>query len=350
MRFRAALILAFLLAFSGSRARARDGGSAVLVLVEPGTTSLSRRLREEIESLGLRVELLPDRRDSSLEAQAREAGAVAAIRVAPVRGGAVQMSIVDRATGKIVHRKLAIASHTDPAAAELIATRTVELLRASLMELSAAHPPRGEIEVTPAVRQLVAASPGTPGDAEELAGTTDRGSGIQKFSFAAGPALVYSAHWQPGIHAAAGVTWSLTERLALAAGLALPVTAAELSVNEGQVELRATHYRLGAAVALGPARAVVSARLLAGIAVNRLELDGAASSPEYVGEDDDVLVASPWVGAALRLRLSRNLAVLGEVVTSIALPRTTIRVAGRELHDWGRPAVWATTGLELSWP
>ncbi len=128
-----------------------------VLVIDPGVPALSGRLSEEIEALGLTVVIVDGDSSAPLEESARENEAIAAIRIEGGGSGAVEMTIVDRATGKTVRRRLAIATPSDPASAELIATRTVELLRASLMELSAAHPPRGEVPITrPEIETLTA--------------------------------------------------------------------------------------------------------------------------------------------------------------------------------------------------
>src|SRR5216683_1126525 len=121
-----------------SQARAESAPRMVVMIVDPGVFPLSRRLGQEIESLGLVVKLVPaDASHSpSLEDAALTAGAVAAIRIAPMGGGDVDMTILDGVTGKTVSWKLVAATTVEPAAGELIATRTVELLRASLMEIA----------------------------------------------------------------------------------------------------------------------------------------------------------------------------------------------------------------------
>ena len=125
-----------------SRALAEGAPRTVVMIVDPGVLPLSRRLGQEIESLGLVVKLVPaDAAHSpSLEDAAIGAGAVAAIHIAPMGGGDVDMTILDGVTGKTVSSKFVAATTVEPAAAELIATRTVELLRASLMEIAARRP------------------------------------------------------------------------------------------------------------------------------------------------------------------------------------------------------------------
>src|SRR5688500_8238648 len=127
-----ALVVWLLLLFAWAPPARAEQGPALVVLIDPGLPALSRRLEEEIEALGLSVVNVPEiGPGESLEDRARSAQAVAAIRVMSAGSGFVEMTIVDRATGKTVSRRLAIATPADPAAAELVATRTVELLRAS---------------------------------------------------------------------------------------------------------------------------------------------------------------------------------------------------------------------------
>src|SRR3954465_5457322 len=106
-------------------ARAEGGPpKTVVMVVDPSALPLALRLRQEIESLGLVVKWLPRHQPpSSLEQEATTADAVASIRIAPMGGSDVDMTIFDRVTGQTVSWKLVAASTADPAAGELIATR-----------------------------------------------------------------------------------------------------------------------------------------------------------------------------------------------------------------------------------
>ena len=83
-------------------ARADSGSKTVVMLVVPSVQSLARRLRQEIEALGLVVKWIPPEgvHLPSLEDEARAAGAVASIRIAPTGSGDVDMTIFDGVTGK----------------------------------------------------------------------------------------------------------------------------------------------------------------------------------------------------------------------------------------------------------
>jgi hypothetical protein len=314
-------------------ASAEENERRLVILVDPGAPTLARRLREEVEALGLEVRSVPVvEPDVSLDERARSSGAVAAIRIAPSGKDAVEMTIVDRATGKTVQRRLAIATPSDPASAELIATRTVELLRASLMELAATHPARGDVVV--------------PAEVTESVVRETQGSG--EFSFGLGPALVFGA----GAPALLSGWVSLSIRTSSGFGITaewLPsLGGTELSVAEGSVKLSASEYRLGAfyeTPAFGPG---FSGRVLAGGLLLHLALEGETQAP-YVGAQDDLVAGGAWLGAELRFAVTRYFGVLVRGDAAVTAPLLVVRSAGREVATAGRLLGATVLGLEVSW-
>jgi hypothetical protein len=314
-------------------ARADSTGSTVL-LVDPGSAPLTHRLREEIESLGLEVTVVPEGDAAEpLEARARAANAVGAIRITGSGSGSVDMTILDRATGKTVSRHLAIATPNDPTSAELVATRTVELLRASLMELEAPHPPRGDAAVTPEVRAL--ASP----TAEPAEST---------LAFAVGPAVVTSSRLGPSLDVFVAVGLRTESGLGASLRVLAPATGGALDGSEGRISAHAWKYRLGAAFEGPQLSELVSPRFEAGVAVVTLATDGAARSP-FRGVRQQSPSFGPWLSAGLRVKLARRLAILAAGDVTFLFPETVIRSAGREVATFGRPLVSGSAGLELTW-
>lgn len=305
-----------------------------VLVIDPGVPALSGRLSEEIEALGLEVVLIVEGDPSAaLEESARKNDAIAAIRIEGGGSGAVEMTIVDRATGKTVSRRLAIATPSDPASSELIATRTVELLRASLMELSAAHPPRGEVPITrPEIETLTA---------EEAPNF--------RLSIAVGPGMVKGAPFDLSLGVGTVISGLWRERIGVTAQLFLPVVAAELETSEGRIELRPSLYRVGGLFLLGERRNVLSGYLASGLLFGVLALSGAAEDP-YFGVREDELVVGPWIGAGLRSSLTSKLGLVFGLDATLAYPRTVIRSAGDEVSTLGRPLVSGTLGLEMTWP
>src|SRR5271170_4169405 len=139
------------------RARAESGATLVAIVTAEPNSSLTRRVRAELEGLGLDVIVLkpPDESSPSrapLEQAARSVGAVAAVRLIASTEGKVEVWVADRVTGKAVVRELdAPASGASDAA---VAVGSVELLRASLMELHSGEPPHGDAPANDRVQSL----------------------------------------------------------------------------------------------------------------------------------------------------------------------------------------------------
>jgi hypothetical protein len=307
------------------------------MLVDPSATSLARRLQQEIESLGLAVKWLPSERGRPppLEQEAASAGAVASIRIAPMGGSDIDMTIFDRAIGKTVSWKLVATSADDPATGELIATRSVELLRASLLEMAAraaSSVPRAAKEIAPTPPE----PPPPPAPTENL-------------SLLVGPSLLYSRELRSGAHVLSTMTYMPFARAGLSASVLAPVLPARLQRPQGTVELYASFYRLGAVLELTGKNAPVSLRLTAAAGLGLLRLSGQASSA-YVSATESRFVACPSLGVTARFALASNLRVFVDATGSTAFPKTVVRLAGHEVTDFGRPALGAALGLELSVP
>lgn len=306
------------------------------MVVAPSALPLALRLRQEIESLGLAVKWLPAERAQlpSLEQEAVTAGAVASIRIAPMGGSDVDMTIFDRATGKTVSWKLVAASTTDPAAGELIATRSVELLRASLLQM-AARPDAANAPPPP--------EPPAPAPAEATH------EAAENLSLLLGPAVLYSTDFRPGVHGLSTLTWMPFARVGASASVLVPIVPQRLARSEGTVELYGSFYRLGGVLeAIGP-KAPVSLRLTVAAGLGRLSLRGQPSA-DYTGASESRWVACPSLGVTARVALTSHLRLFVDGSGSIAFPKTVIRLAGREATEWGRPALSAALGLELSAP
>ncbi|WP_437958418.1 hypothetical protein WME76_01335 [Sorangium sp. So ce119] len=135
---------------------AREEAPSIIAVVCPPGDRFGLRVVAELESLGFRAAILDPAADApasrvSLEASARDAGAIAAIRAVP-SGRGVEVWIADRVTGKTVLREMAgDAGAPDRDAA--LALRVVELLRASLLEAALPAPPPGELPATPEIRE-----------------------------------------------------------------------------------------------------------------------------------------------------------------------------------------------------
>jgi hypothetical protein len=318
---------------------AQASRKTVVMVVDSQLGPLSRRLAQEVEALGLTVKVVAAGvpAEPSLAQEALAAKAVAAIYVAPTADNDVEVTILDGATGKAVSWKFGGPASLDPATAELIPTRAVELLRASLLKLAARRAPPVAPSAAPVSE--AATKPPTP------AATDSTGS----LAVMLGPALLHSMHLRPGAELQSSVTWMPLRRLGLKASVLAPLVASRLTSSQGSVELWATLFRLGGVVEIGRQAAPVSLRCEAGIEHERLRLQG-RPNPPYRAATDSATTFSPFVGIAPRFRVTGGVYIVTDFVLALASPTTVIRLAGREVTDWGRPLGTVAVGLELEWP
>jgi hypothetical protein len=315
----------------------------VVMLVDPSILPIARRLTLEIESLGLTVEQVStdSPHASFLKDQALAAGAVAAIYLAPNSGsgaGGADMTILDGATGSTVTWKVAAPTPEDPAPLDLVATRTVELLRASLLDLAARRAAQAE-----AAARAQRARQAAQLLAERVKEPEER------LAISVGPGLLYSPHLRPGAMLQSSAVWLPAQHFGLAFTALLPMGAARLESAEGAVDVSATLYRLGPVVAVSGANSAVSLRMAAGLELDWLRLDGGAYAPHH-GATSTRNTWSPFAAATTRFRVARGCYVLAELAAALAFPTTVVRVADREVANWGRPLVTAALGIELTWP
>lgn len=311
-----------------------DSSASRVLLVDPGSEPLTVRLREEIEALGLEVMVVTEGDPAEpLESRARLVDAIAAIRITQRGAGSVDMTILDRATGKTVSRHLPIATGRDPAASELVATRTVELLRASLMELEAPHPSRGDAAVTSEVRALAAPAP-------EARATT--------LAIAAGPALVASPALGVSLDIWLAVLLRTPSGFGATAGVVAPGTGNGAETAEGRVSASAWQYRIAAAFQGPRLTSALSPRFEAGATLVTLTTDGVTSAP-FRGVEQHSTLWGPWVSAGLRYEFVPRLAVVASAEVALLFPETVIRADGREVAKFGRPLVAGNGGLEIAW-
>lgn len=302
-------------------------GTVVLV-ADSRVLPLARRLQQEIESLGLEVQL-----QTAPTPSRSQPPVVATIRLAPLGGSDVDMTIVAGATGNTVSYKLISTGPSDDPASELVATRTVELLRASLLQIAGSaeapkQPPREE-----------AARPTT---------TAPSSAASDSLALAVGVAPVFSSAFEHGFQLYVGSVWMPSRHFGVMAG-ALPALAPlRYRDARGSVDLFGQFYRLGGAIALGDDASLLSLRAIFGAQLDRLRFEGHASAP-YSSATETRHSLSPFLGGALRLRLASNLHVLGELAAALAMPKTTVRSAGDEVGDFGRPLATIAVGMELTW-
>lgn len=308
--------------------------------------SFGMRLAAELRELGFDALLIaPDGEvasGASLEASAREAGAVAALRGVP-SGQGVEVWIADRVTGKTLLREI---EDTGPDSALVL--RTVELLRATLLEISIPEAPAAEapstaegarqLDVPP--RRALAARRGAP-SSEAPPWVTLR--------FALAPGFFFSPGGFGPIPAfGAGIEWRLSDNAGLAVLGTIPLASAGIERPEGTVSLTVWTAGAAARVFLAEPQSPWAPSIDLGAMVLSVESAG------YAGKGYTAGSSSAWTGAPFaRVGLAHSLAppvrVRADLLVSALMQGVSVRVADREAATWGEPMVLLSLGVDAGW-
>lgn len=316
---------------------------AVAIAVDALDDAVAIRLGAELHELGFTVAIVqaPEAAPSRelLEATARDRGAVAAFRIVRSRSG-VEVWIFDRLTGKTVLREVIVGEGGDATArAALIATRAVELLRASLMELAAPHQVLSDLEVPRAARVLVE--------------PPRRKRRRQAFvlTLTAGPAVAISPGGVgPSLHALLELGARLSPSLHASALVALPAIVDTVEGDTGRAEVAPFLAGGALTLALRPLGPWLQPTLRAGLAAAFVHMEGETAVRGAVGQSDTTFSLLPFIGAALRLSMTRHVRVLTGLDAGAALPRPAVRFLGDRVAAWGVPVFLGTLALELEGP
>jgi hypothetical protein len=321
-----------------SRGDPASGAALVVVVTAEPNGSLARRVRAELEGLGVDVLVLkPPGEDSParapLDQAARNVGAVAAVRLVVSGEGKVEVWVADRVTGKAVVRELdAPATGSSDA---VVATGAVELLRASLMELHSPEPPRGDVPVTPKIEAL--ALPATPAPWSPRLGL-DVGAGAELGLGGLGPSA----------EADIGLWVRIAGRFGLRALGRATLAPARVVNASGAVDVRSQLVGLMASYDLADPSGAWVPDLEAGVAAAHVSTEGTATPP-YVSATDGAWFAAPLAGVGLAWSFAHGLRLRAEGTGGWALPAAKVQTPKGEDGRWGAPLVTLSLGVEVLW-
>ncbi len=338
--WRAALgsaLLASCLLF-GPAARAEPAATLIVLIADEPSDPVVSRLERDLRGLGFGVVVLSATPENSgdraaLERAARSLGGLAGVRVLPAGQGST-LWVLEPASGRSVTRELAGAATASSADPNEIALGTLELLRASMLEL---HPPAPEPHPVAAPTPVPSTAPSRIVTDQPARLSLTGGVGAELGLRSVGPSLTS--------------LWSVWLRIGGCFGLrgftALPLSSERSRVAEGEVEVRPT--LVGTGVACGSQRRLswLTPRVGLGFVGARVETRGIADDPKVSHQ------AAAWLGGGygllgVGLRLSSDVR-LDLDATGIVLPTpASILVNRREVATWGAPGGVLSLGLEVS--
>lgn len=330
------LCLLLLLVTTHAHAQPPPSGT-ILLVVDERAVALATRVAAELEALGFAVQSQThEPRPAELATEARRAGAFAAIGIGPTAEGSVEITVLDRVTGKTLRREVLGRSLTDPTTRELVALRASELLRASLMEIEAPHPPRGELPAAPVVAR-VASAPETirrPDRRLRLAAET-------------GVLVAPGLSAAPLLQAALGIrAW---QRLELGATLGSQLTASGRAVNDGRLEATARWLGFGPKLLLLP-RSDASRVMLgveAQLTLLALSASGFAVDASHRGQTRFAWSSAATLGIDSKIRIHKQLWWALKPSLGFAFNELVLQADGRDVKVWGRPWLQCATGVEV---
>src|SRR5580704_16334755 len=273
---------------SSCRASAESGATLVAIVTAEPNSSLTRRVRAELQGLGVDVIVLkpPDEGLASrapLEQAARSVGAVAAVRLVASSEGKVEVWVADRVTGKAVVRELDASESGASDAA--VAVGTVELLRASLMELHSGEPIHGDAIASEKVRSLAL--------------PTSAARGAPRLGLSAGCGAELGVRGLgPSADAIIGLWVGIASRLGARFVGHSSVSPAHVSGSSGAVDVRSQLFGAMATYDFADPSSAWVPSVSVGIAAARVSATGTAVPP-FVSASDAAWCAGPLGGFGL---------------------------------------------------
>ncbi|HEY6079969.1 MAG TPA: hypothetical protein VIW29_14245, partial [Polyangiaceae bacterium] len=118
--------------------------------------------------------------------------------------------------------------------------------------------------------------------------------------------------------------------------------AAEVSDAEGEARVRL--LSVGVVFDAYPVDGKVSFKVGLGVQLVNASMTGQAEPP-WAGQDDSVLVAAGVARTGVALRLSGRVRAELSAFAGVCSPRIAVRVAGRNVADFGQPFIGGSLGL-----
>lgn len=319
-----------------ARARAESGATLVAIVTAEPNASLTRRVRAELEGLGVDVIVLkpPDEASPSrapLEQAARSVGAVAAVRLVASREGKVEVWVADRVTGKAVVRELDASESGASDAA--VAIGSVELLRASLMELHSGEPPHGDAPATEKVQSLALA----PAPRTARLGL-EAGAGAELGVRGLGPSA----------DADVGLWIRVASRFGARVLAHASLSPAHVTTPSGAVDARSQLFGALATWDFVDASARWVPSVSAGMAAAHVSTTGTAAPP-FVSATAARWSAAPVAGLGLAWSFATGLRLRADGLAALTLPPVHVTTPTTAVGWWGAPALFVSLGVEVLW-
>jgi hypothetical protein len=328
---------------------AHAGLSRVVVIRPPATDQVTaeaiHRVAGELVAAGFEVAFLganPERDErAQLTAAAERLDPVATFAIFPAReGGAAELWLTDRASGKTVIQRVETRSISPDRVSAVLAVRAVELLRASFLDLR----PKRQSEAPAAessahAAETPAAGATSPTTSNGLGPLARERSSLQAPAASIGVATLHSFRGiGPGVLPVGKLSYGTG---AWAARLSLAGLGPGVRV-EGSVGSALVHQEL---VSVELLRVLFNHRVFAlfgsvGGGLHHLRLAGEAATPYYAREGG---LTTPMftAGIGAEARLAPHLSLVFDITALLTRTSAVVRFMDTEVASAGRPSVLA---------
>ena len=309
----------------------------VLLLADATSDPFVSRIKAEITSLGLEVVVRAPK--GSIEASARAAHAVAAVRMLP-SGKGLEVWMADATSGRSLLRQMIVDEAPEGPNQNIVALQTAELLRTSLFPHQPAAAPKPL--PPPPVQVVVQVAPPAPPPASGESAL----SGSLGVLYGAGGAT-------PALQAGLSYRYLWDRGIGLAVNASAPIVRGTVSGAEGSADVGAIIAGGGPIARFNskPGRLALTIGLGAAfVAVSAKGHPNADAGSQLVSNASTAYTGLGYACAAIDWKLARWLGLGVSGVAGATTSRVQVRFAGNDAGAWGTPVLGASVFAEVTLP
>lgn len=322
-----------------------------VALVHTTQTKLAVRLSAELTAQGFQPLIIqsPEALSrASLEAVAADKHAIAVMQIAS-SGERVSVWLIHRGERLAVLQEVFVP--TDRADHDnLLAFKTVELLRASLLVLpehppspSGAAPSSGRADPPKSDDSNVSVQSATSAPVR----AEDRAPKPKHLGMLLQPTLAYGfGELTPSFHIDLGLHGRILPRLGVALTGLVPTVPIREDASEGGVDMFVSAVRAQVFATLTPPHRVVDATLGGGVGAVFVKMKG-RDAGENVSRDVLVIAALPFIGGGLTVAMNDVVRFRMDVIIGWAAPRPVVRMLDTDVTAWGAPLLCGMMGIDV---